>query len=207
MLDQAIRQGAILAGKMGSGGSRVIKELLEPKVNWREELREFVTSIATGKDMSSWRKPNRRHLHTGLYVPSMVGETMGPMVVAIDTSGSIGQREVDEFAAELCAICNEVSPESVTLLWWDTEVRGEQRFERGEYEAMRGNLKPAGGGGTTFACVPVYIDRLGIKPEAMVVLTDGYISGWGNKPDYPVLFGITSNVKAPYGVTVPIKEM
>ena len=65
------------------------------------------------------------------------------------------------------------------------------------------------GSADELVCLLVVDDllRLGIKPEAMVVLTDGFISGWGNKPDYPVLFGITSDVKAPYGVTVPIKEM
>ena len=98
-IDQAIRQGVMAhekANGKGAGGvGREIDEHLQPKINWREELREYVKATCHNKDTSSWRRVNRRFLSGGTYMPSMIGEKVGHIVVAIDTSGSIGGRELD----------------------------------------------------------------------------------------------------------------
>ena len=86
-IDEAVRQGALVAGKMGSGGDRDLEALLEPQVDWREVLREFVQTTCTGSDYSTWRKPKRRLLGQGIYMPSTYSEQVGELVVAIDTSG------------------------------------------------------------------------------------------------------------------------
>jgi predicted metal-dependent peptidase len=203
-IDIAIRQGAILAGKMGSGGARVLADLLEPKVDWREQLRDFVTASTSGRDLSTWRRPNRRYLSQGVYMPSSQSESVGHIVVAIDTSGSVGGRELSAFVSELVSICDTVKPDKVTLLWWDTEVCGEQAFE-GDYSGMVNQLKPQGGGGTRFECVTVYLDQNRIVPDCLITLTDGYVSQWGSAPHYPSLFGITSKESAPFGVTVRVE--
>ena len=67
-IDEAVRQGALVAGKMGSGGDRSLEELLEPQVDWREVLREFVQTTCTGSDYSTYRRPNRRYLSSGMYI-------------------------------------------------------------------------------------------------------------------------------------------
>jgi predicted metal-dependent peptidase len=90
-IDQAIRQGAMVAGKMGSGGDRDIDALLRPQVDWKQVLREFITETCAGRDYSSWRKPNRRYISMGIYMPSGVSEKVEELVLAIDTSGSIGR--------------------------------------------------------------------------------------------------------------------
>ena len=119
-IDQAIRQGLMAHNKQvgeGAGGlDRELQELLEPKVNWREVLRDYVKSMCHSKDASSWRRVNRRFLSTGVYMPSMIGEKVGHLVVAIDTSGSIGQEELSEFLSEVKGIAEEVSPELVDLI-------------------------------------------------------------------------------------------
>lgn len=201
MIDVAARQGAILAGKLGSGLPRGVLEVLEPKVNWRELLRDFMSSVASGRDTTTWRRPNRRYLHQGAYMPSMYSESMGEIVVAIDTSGSIGERELSEFASEIVSICDTATPSKLTLLWWDTQVCGVQEFE-GDYTGLTSALIPVGGGGTRFDCVGDYIRANNIMPECVITLTDGYISAWGSPLDCPMLFAITSSVVAPYGVTV-----
>ena len=96
-IDQAIRQGAILAGKVGGTLDRCFTDLMSAKVDWREALREFISSTCAGKDDSTWRKPNRRWLQNDLYLPSTISETMGRIVVAVDTSGSIGDEELIKF--------------------------------------------------------------------------------------------------------------
>ena len=174
-IDKALREGGILAGRMGGNTPRHIDELLKPQIDWREELREFVTSSMSGKDEFTWRKMNKRHLANDIYLPSIEAETMGELVVAIDTSGSIGSKEITEFATELASICDLVQPEKVRVLWWDTMVHGEQIFNPDQYDKLHSVLKPLGGGGTYVSCVPVYINKNNIKAECVLVFTDGYV--------------------------------
>jgi predicted metal-dependent peptidase len=121
-IDQAIRQGALTAGKVGSGGNRAIDQLLQPEVNWREVLREFITETCRGNDDSTWRQPSRRHLAMGMLRPSGITERVGELVIAIDTSGSIGQHELTKCLSEIKGVCDTVRPESVRILYWDTKV-------------------------------------------------------------------------------------
>ena len=104
-IDQAIRQGVMahqkIAGTGAGGLDRDLLDLLEPKVDWREMLREFVKATCSAKDTSSWRRVNRRFLSTGTYMPSLIGEKVGHLVVAVDTSGSVGQAELSGFLTEV----------------------------------------------------------------------------------------------------------
>jgi len=173
-IDKALRQGGMLAGRMGATVPRVIGELLEPKVDWREVLREFVQSAMRGKDEYTWRKMSKPYLANDMYIPSMHSETMGELVVAIDTSGSIGNEQISEFATELASICDLCSPEKVRVLWWDTKVHGEQVFA-GNYQDIASMLKPLGGGGTHVGCVNDYMIKNSVNAEVLVIFTDGYV--------------------------------
>lgn len=174
-IDRALREGGILAGRMGSKMPRVIEDLLTPKVDWRDVLKEFVSSAMRGADEYTWRKFNKRLMANDLYMPSLENNTMGELVVAIDTSGSIGSIELTEFATELASICDVCNPDKVRVLWWDTEVHGEQIFHAGNYNNLKDILKPQGGGGTMVSCVNEYINKNKIASEAVIVFTDGYL--------------------------------
>ena len=100
-IDDVIRQGALVAGKMGSGGNRTLEEFLEPQVDWREVLRDFITDTCAGGDFSTYNKPNRRYLHLDLIMPSGISEQVEELVLAVDTSGSIGQPELTTFLSEV----------------------------------------------------------------------------------------------------------
>ena len=195
-LDEAIRQGALAAGKLGSGGDRMFDDLLETKIDWREALREFISTTCTGSDYSTWRRPNRRFVSSGYYMPSGVSEQVGELVIAIDTSGSIGGRELSKFLGEVKGICDQVKPETVRLLYWDTEVCADERYTGVEVEHIVDSTKPEGGGGTNVECVPAYMAQGGIKPQAVVVLTDGYLGGSWGKWACPVLWCIVGNRNA-----------
>lgn len=173
-IDKALRQGGMLAGRMGGNIPRVIGELLEPQVDWREVLREFVQSAMRGKDEYTWRKMSKPYLANDMYIPSMHSETMGELVVAIDTSGSIDNEQISAFASELASICEVCSPDKVRVLWWDTKVHGEQVFE-GNYQDIAKMLKPMGGGGTHVGCVSDYMVKSSINAEVLVIFTDGYV--------------------------------
>ena len=173
-IDKALRQGGMLAGRMGGNIPRVIGELLEPQVDWREVLREFVQSAMRGKDEYTWRKMSKPYLANDMYIPSMHSETMGELVVAIDTSGSIDNEQISAFASELASICDVCNPDKVRVLWWDTKVHGEQVFE-GNYQDIAKMLKPMGGGGTHVGCVSDYMIKSSINAEVLVIFTDGYV--------------------------------
>ena len=207
-IDQALRQGEIIRGKMQGNKNRSITEILEPKVDWREQLREFVNATCRNKDKSTWKRPHKRFVGQDIYMPSMIGEAIGKVVIGIDTSGSIGDKELNEFLTEVVAICDDVSPSSIELLYWDTEVAGHETYNQGDYKALVQSTKPAGGGGTHVGCVNQYIKDKRIEPEAIIILTDGYVEDdWGGAWDYPTLWAVTTRHNtSPHGKTIHIVE-
>jgi predicted metal-dependent peptidase len=207
-IDEAIRQGALMAGKVGSGGDRDMLELLQPQVDWREVLRDFITSTCAGSDYSTWRKPNRRYIGAGMYMPSGISEQIGEIVVAIDTSGSIGGPQLSAFLSEVSSIAETVHPEAIRLLYWDTEVCGDEVYKGDEVANLVKSTKPKGGGGTTVECVPAYLQDKQIKAQCVIVLTDGYLGGsWGDW-HHPLLWVILDNKNAvpSVGKAVHIKQ-
>lgn len=196
-MDEAVRQGALLAGKTGTGGNRDINELLEAKVRWQDALREYVHAICAGSDFSTWRRPNRRFVSAGIYLPSSISQTVGEIVIGIDTSGSIGGPELSQFLGECAAIFTSVRPEAVRLLYWDTEVCRDERYTQDQLDQITKSTKPAGGGGTTPSCVPQYMNANNIKPDVVVMLTDGYVgSDWGANWPSPVVWCVVGNKSA-----------
>ena len=192
-IDRAIREGAILAGRLGVDLPRAITEMLEPHVDWKREMQDFVSSTCKGKDEYTWRRFNRRMLPNDLFLPTVENETIGEIVVNIDTSGSIQQEQLNEFAAELVSIAEAVHPEAIRIIWWDTKVHGEQLFTD-NYEQIGSMLKPEGGGGTRVSCVSEYINKKKINAECVVVFTDGYLENdvvWNINS--PTLWLVTEN--------------
>lgn len=207
-LDSAIRQGALLASKAGSGGDRTLNDLLQPQVDWREQLRDFVQAMCAGNDYSTWRRPNRRYVGMGHYLPSGVSESMGELVIAIDTSGSIRQRELTLFLSEVAAVCETAKPERLRVLYWDTDVCASELYEQDELADVATSTKPAGGGGTDVRCVTEYIAKNNVKAQAVLVLTDGYLhGGWGSW-DVPVMWCLINNrtTTAGVGTTIHIND-
>lgn len=213
-IDQAIRQGLMahqkIAGKGAGGMGRELEELLEPKVDWREVLREFVKATCRNKDKSSWRRVNRRMLSAGIYMPSMIGERIGRIVIAVDTSGSIGIRELSDFLSEVKGIAEEVNPEKIDLIYWDSAVASHEEYDEGAVANIVTTTKPKGGGGTAPSCVSQYLKEKAIEPECIVVLTDGYVGNdWGYDWPAEVLWCIVkgnSGTVAANGKTIHIKD-
>ena len=192
-IDEAIRQGAMAAGKMGGTGNRDLDELLQPQVDWREVLREFIQNTCAGNDYSTYARPNRRLMSQGIIMPSGISEQVGELVIAIDTSGSIGQRELTAFLSEVKGVCDTVKPDKLRLLYWGSSVVGDEAYDMHELDNLTKSTKPMGGGGTDVNCVTQYMADEGIKPQACIVLTDGYLySGWGDWT-CPILWAILDN--------------
>lgn len=206
-IEQALRQGEIIRGNMKGKGSRAIQELLAPKVDWREQLREFITSTCNNKDVSTWKRPSRRFIGQDIYMPSMIGEAVGKLVVGIDTSGSIGQAELNVFLSEVVGLCKETLPSSIELIYWGSSVVGHETYNMGDYDALHSTTKPSDGGGTSVGCLNEYIRDKRLEHEAVIVLTDGYVeSDWGGNWDKPTLWAITTKgLTSPHGKSVYVK--
>lgn len=196
-IDSALREGAMLAGRMKGNVNRDIDQLLHPKVDWKEALRDFVKLAIKGGDQSTWRRPNRRFLGVDIVMPTTQSEKAEMFVLGIDTSGSIGSRELAQFLGEVKSICDEVAPERVELLYWDSHVAKRETYFGSDISKVAEVTQPEGGGGTLPGCVPEYMMQERIEPQCVVMLTDGYFYGggcgdWGNV-SAPVLWCVYGN--------------
>jgi len=188
-VEEAIRQGVLVAGKLGSGGARDLEALLKPQIDWRDVLREFISTTCAGNDFSTWSRPNRKFISTGVYMPSGISQSVGELVVAVDTSASIGQRELTTFLSEIKSVCDNVRPDRIRLLYWDTKVCADETYNLTETDTLVQSTKPAGGGGTDVSCVSEYMAEHKINPQAVIVFTDGYVFDWGTWT-CPILWAI-----------------
>ena len=200
-IDQAIRQGALTAGKMGGNSADLLHDLLQPEVDWREVLRDFITDTCAGNDFSTYKKPNRRYMAAGYYMPSGLSVRVGELVIAVDTSGSISTHELSCFLSEIGSIVETVKPSGIRLLYWGTEIVGDELYGEGPLckpvDTLVGSTKPRDGGGTLVECVPRYIEAKAIDAQAVIVLTDGYLAGsWGTW-SHPLLWCITGSDSIP----------
>lgn len=203
-IDRALRQGVMTAKRRGAGNGStdgLIGDLLKPKVDWREQLREFVQEFCQGRDESTWRKPNRRYIASGIYMPSSISERMDEVVVGIDTSGSCFESgTVTRFASELQAIFDSVKPDTVRVVCWDWGVQTDQSFPDGTFNIP--SLKVRGGGGTDGGVLFQHLQEHKSSPQAIIQFTDGCVGDWGSS-DVPTLWVITEpSIRAPWGRTI-----
>lgn len=191
-------QAAKMMGKMSVTMQRLVDEVLQPKVDWREVLQRFLQRAKT--DTRSFARPNRRFLAQGLYLPTVSGETLGEVAVALDCSGSIGARELNEFAAELTAIHEDLRPSKLHVLYFDSSVSKYETFSPDDVLVI-GTDKT---GGTAFSPIFRKLADENVSPVACIVLTDLLSTDFGDAPDYPVLWISNYSDKAPWGEVVKV---
>jgi predicted metal-dependent peptidase len=198
----AVNQAVTLAkqaGKVPAGAHRALEGAAGAAVDWRELLRRLWSE--TNPEDYSWMRPNRRHIWQGLYLPGIVREGVGEIVVAVDCSGSVGARQLSLFEAETQSILAGQRPERVHVLYFDAYVHKVDTFEAGQQI----RLAPVGGGGTDFRPCFDWIEEQGREPQMVVFLTDLYGSFPEKTPPYPVLWASTGSQKAPFGKVVPMQ--
>ena len=192
-------------GKLPASLERLLKEIVEPTVSWQDHIRAFFARKVGGGGYD-WRRPDRALIQRDIYAPRRSGNGCGTIVVAVDTSGSIGQRELDVFFGEMRGIIDDVRPERIYVLWIDAKLHKVDEVEDSE---DIDTLKPAGGGGTDFRPAFDWVEENDIRPDALVYLTDMLGVFPDKEPNYPVIWGdIYGRCKAPFGdvVSVPIDK-
>ena len=195
--EQALRSAKACGNEPG-GIERPVCESRQSQQDWRAILRDFVA--ATSPSDYRWTPPNRRYIASGLYLPSVERRELGEIVVAVDTSGSIGKRELEQFAGEISAISEETQPEAIHVVYCDAAVQSTQEFRASE--PVR--LEPKGGGGTDFRPPFEWVVENDVAPVCLIYLTDLCCDSFPETPEYPVLWVTDSRRTAPFGETVRI---
>ena len=163
-------KAAKAVGKLPGSIERLVEELVNVTTPWYDILERFMQSKV--KDGYSWNRPNRRFIARNIYIPGTdYTPRMGPLVIAVDTSGSLQASDIDVFNGHINRILETCNPEAVYVVYCDTRVQGVDEYTPDDFPVR---LEAKGGGGTSFKPVFDYIDANDIDPECVVYLTDGY---------------------------------
>lgn len=196
------------AGNVPAGVARLIEEMTESKMNWRELLRQQIQS--TIKSDYTFARPSRKGWHTGAILPGMNFADTIDITVGLDMSGSIGNKQAADFLGEIKGIMEEFKDYRIKVWCFDTKVYNEQDFNAdGGEDLMDYNI--VGGGGTDFDANWNYMKENDIQPKKFIMFTDGYPwNSWGD-PDYcDTIFIIHSHhdkkLEAPFGVTAHYED-
>ncbi len=189
-------------GNLPAELARLVEDILEAKVSWQEVLRRFCEAHA--RNDYSWARPNRRYQAQGIYAPSLYDEQLGNIAVGVDTSGSIGGPELNQFAAELSDIIEETRA-SATVIYADAQVANVEEFAPEDLPLV---LDAKGGGGTRFTPVFEEIEARGLDISCLVYLTDGECYDFPREaPEYPVLWAIIGGGARDFAARVPFGEV
>lgn len=197
----AMIQRGVLAGTLPGSMAREMETILVRPRPLADHLREFLTNATTADGQYSYRRPSPM-AGRGFLLPSAVGEELPPVVVLMDTSGSIDERSLAISAQELREVADDLSITELRVLYVDTEVQDRQTFRHGEDIA----LQPKGGGGTDFRSAFAEIEALHGDACCIVGFSDLEARFPLREPALPVLWievGRYGNAKAPWGKVVP----
>jgi len=190
------------AGKTPAAIQRLIKDLTEPKMNWREILRMNIQSII--KNDYSFTRPSRKGWGTGAILPGLKNDETIDVAIAVDMSGSIGMDDAKVFFSEIKGIMEQYEDFNVKVWCFDTEVYNYAEFSQDNVDELL-DYEPKGGGGTDFDVNWTFMKEEGIEPKKFVMFTDGYPwSSWGDENYCDTLFIVKGNTtaQAPFGQTV-----
>ena len=192
------------AGNVPGAVARMIKELTEPKMNWREIIRQSIQS--TIRSDYTFSRPSRKGQMSGAILPSMDFEQTIDVAVCIDMSGSIGEVQGKDFLGEVKGIMEEFPDYNIKVWCFDTQVYNEDDFAANDGKDLL-DYELMGGGGTDFMANWTYMKEQDYVPKKLIMFTDGYAwDSWGD-PDYcDTVFVIHSNrdknLEGPFGTSV-----
>lgn len=184
---QEIKQAIIAAAQQAEAGTlplgveRMIKQITDPVMPWRELIQTNLTSpIRTD---FSWSRISRRSWHMEAVMPGMTPGEEIDVTVAIDMSGSISDKQAQAFLSEIAGMMDAFDGYKVHVFCFDTEIYNPQSFTSENLDTIEG-YEPKGGGGTDFDAIFRYLKENDREPNRLIVFTDGYPCGsWGD-PNY-----------------------
>ncbi len=192
-------QQAMQAGKLGGAMARLVDYLLQPQLPWRSVLAHYMSSIA--RDDYSYARPSSRRGDPAIY-PSLRSGQVNVMV-ALDTSGSISDADMQEFISEIGAIKSQVRAR-VTLHACDTRLVEGGPWIYEPWEEFQLPKQFVGGGGTEFAPIFEWVDQTDQQPDLLIYFTDAKGTIPEQPPHYPVIWLVKGKERVPWGVRVQL---
>ena len=187
------------AGNLPAGVKRLIQELTEPQMNWRELLRMQLES--TIKSDYTWMRTSRKGWHMDAVMPGMKVDPMIDIAVALDASGSISETMLKDFLGEIQGIMDSFPAYRIHVFTFDTEAYNPAQYDSDNLDDIC-DYEVKGGGGTDFDAIYNYLKAEEIEPKRLVVFTDGYPFGsWGdeNYADTVWILHGTTTIEPPWG--------
>jgi len=187
------------AGNLPAGVKRLIQELTEPQMNWRELLRMQLES--TIKSDYTWMRASRKGWHMDAVMPGMKVDPMIDIAVALDASGSISETMLKDFLGEIQGIMDSFPAYRIHVFTFDTEAYNPAQYDSDNLDDIC-DYEVKGGGGTDFDAIYNYLKAEEIEPKRLVVFTDGYPFGsWGdeNYADTVWILHGTTTIEPPWG--------
>jgi len=187
------------AGNLPAGVKRIIEDMTAPKMNWRELLRMQLES--TIKSDYTWMRNSRRGWHMDAVMPGMKLDPMIDIAISIDASGSMLDKMLKDFLAEVAGIMEQFPNYRIHVVSFDTQVYNPQQFDSENLDDITG-YEIKGGGGTDFDCVFQYFKDNEIEPKRHIMFTDGYPGGsWGDEQYCDTVFIMhgTTSIVPPFG--------
>jgi predicted metal-dependent peptidase len=197
-----VQAHAAAAGNVPAAIKRLVQEMTEPKMNWRELLQMNIQSIV--RSNYSFSRPSRKGWASGAILPGMIPEQTIDIAIALDMSGSIGQNEISIFLGEISGIVGQYTDFKINLFSFDTDVYNNQFFTQDSVTDLL-NYEPVGGGGTCYRCILEHLKEQNSVPKKLILFTDLYVSDFVSElGEYcDCLFLVFGNdAVAPYGQTV-----
>jgi predicted metal-dependent peptidase len=197
---------AKMQGKGAGGMERFIDDFCTPKISWQEHLRKALMANTRGRDVYTWQRPNRRKLAIAphVYMPGRAGLQGPEIAVEIDTSGSIGEKELKTFLGELSGIMDEIQPRKIHVAYVDDALHGDIIELEDSNELTELGKKAGGGGGTDMTVIFREIEDRQLPIESVVVFSDGY-TPFGEDVGIPTVWALTTpGIVAPWGTTVHV---
>ena len=195
----AAAQASDGAGNLPAGVKRIIQDMTEPKMNWRELLRMQLES--TIKSDFTWMRASRRGWHMDAVMPGMKNDEMIDIAISIDASGSMSEKILKDILSETAGIMEQFSAYRIHVLSFDTEVYNPQQYDSENLDSIT-DYEIQGGGGTDFDCVFNYFKENNIEPKRHIMFTDGYPFGsWGDENYCDTVFILhgTTSIEPPWG--------
>ncbi len=204
MIQSAAAAGA---GKVPAGVQRLLKDLTEPKMNWRDVLQMNIQSII--RNDYAFTRPNRKSQHSGAILPGMKNDETIDVAIGIDMSGSIGVEDATVFLSEVKGIMDQYEDYAVDIWCFDTEIYNHKRYTHDDGDGLM-SYECQGGGGTDFEVNWEHMKELDLRPKKFIMFTDGYpCGGWGDEEYCDTLFIVKGNTsaEAPFGQTVIYEKL
>ena len=201
---EAYEQAQKSRGTMPGGLEQFIKRWLrKPEIPWKQLLRRYIGRSVKADSVHSWKRPNRR---LGEEFKGLVPRRTIKVGIAIDTSGSVSEKDFQEFIAEMKGIQNCYKNE-MTVMECDAQVQ--KVYQLKPYKQV--DVKFKGRGGTDYEPVFKEIEeKHKYRPELLIYFTDFYCTFPTKVPKYKVLWVVTAsgdkNNKPPFGGVIRIKH-